>query len=503
MQVSQTDTALNLTDNYPPRRQFNPLGAGGWATASFVLTYAISAVLYIPLARLLGPDDFGLYSEATLVYAGLTLVIELGLIRALVRTPGDRDEVAQATFWLALLSGLVGTLLCALVGFPLALIYNNPDLVLLLILLSPGVLAIALGAIPHALLSRELDFRRKLLPEAVSAGVGAVVALVAAFLHAGVYSLIIYTVVRVGLNSVVAWWVVGWKPTRRRPQARLLKQLLGFALPAGLGEIALYARFNIDTALTGLRLGTATLGVYALAWSTSDRPALLLNAFFSNVGYATFARLGAAKAHRESLRRIYLSATRLLAALALPVFGAGVLVRQDLVAVVLGSRWLGVTEPLFGLFILQAFWVIFYPATTLLLALGYSRTYAWVNNASLILTAIVVFIGTFGGVTGVAWAMLVAVGSTSLVWAVLVSRLLHLKLSDWWQVFKLPLLLTVLTLAVIFGIQTLCTVGHLSNVIRLAAAILAGIAALASMVKMWGWAALRQDMAVLRQPLPA
>jgi len=502
MQVSQPQPALNPVNNAAPRRQFNPLGAGGWATASFVLTYAISAVLYIPLARLLGPDDFGLYSEATLVYAGLTLVIELGLIRALVRTPGDPNEVAQATLWLALISGLVGTLLCALVGFPLAFIYNNPDLILLLMLLAPGVLAIALGAIPHALLSRELDFRRKLIPEAVSTAIGAMVALVAAFLHAGVYSLIIYTIVRVGLNSLVAWWVVGWKPTRRRPKAALLKQLLGFALPSGLGEIALYARFNIDTALIGLRLGTNMLGIYSLAWSTSDRPALLLNAFFSNVGYATFARLGAATGHRETLRRIYLSATRLLAALALPIFGAGVLVRQDLVALVLGSRWLGVTEPLVGLFLLQAFWVIFYPATTLLLALGHSRTYAWVNNASLVLTAIVVFIGTFGGVVGVAWAMLVAVGMTSLVWAVLVGRLLHLKLADWWQVAKLPLLLTIVTLTAIFCTQTLSTIAHLPNLIRLVVAILVGMAAFAGTVKLWGWTALRQDLAVLGQQLP-
>ncbi len=166
----------------------SPLSAGRWSLASYVISQAIGSLLYLPLARLLSPDDFGLMTEAGLVATGLTLVGELSLTRALIRLPGDRDELAQATLTLSVVVGSLGAALCALAGLPLAAIFGEERLRLVLLLLAPSVLFTALGTVPHALLSRELDFRRKTLPETVSIGVGGTAALAAAALGAGGYA---------------------------------------------------------------------------------------------------------------------------------------------------------------------------------------------------------------------------------------------------------------------------------------------------------------------------
>jgi O-antigen/teichoic acid export membrane protein len=502
-----------LTELLGSRQPSSPFSAGGWAIATYIVVYALDALLFLPMARLLDPDDFGLYTLGTLISSGLMLVVQLNLIRALVRTPGDRNELVRATLWLSLLAGLLGALLCALSGLPMSFIYNNPQLTLILVFLAPGVLGAALGAVPLALLSRELNFRRRMLPETISVGVAAFLGLGAAFLGAGVYSLITYAALRLIVEAIVAWWVV-----RDRPEIKALRTnlastglssfilhpsslvpaLLHFGLPASGGELALYARFNIDYAIAGLRLSTDALGVYNLAWKTTDRPSRLFNAFFDDVGYATFARL---QTDRSRLTRVFLSATRLFLVLFVLIFLGGLFVRTELVAVLFGSKWRDVVDPLLPLFLLQGLWLIFHPSVGLILALGHSRLYAWINGLSLVLTSFAVLLGSNWGINGVAWAMLLATGATSLIWGSLALYFLRPAPTHLWQTVRLPLLFALTTLPAIgltnFALTQLTTSSFLRLIVTLLIALI-----VFSLTAWRTWPTLRRDITHLREKLP-
>lgn len=495
------------------QRQASPFSAGGWAVTTYIITYALDALLFLPLNRLLKPATVGLYTEAVLVYAGVILIVQLSLVRALVRTPGDRPELAKATLWLSIIVGLGGGLLCGLAGLPIALFFNNSLLVVLLWLLAPGVLMAALGTVPIALLSRELDFRRRLLPETISVGIAAIVGLGAAIVGLGVYSLIIYSVLRVTVNTTVAWWIVwdraevlaikealasqGLLNFMRRP-SRAVRMLLGFGVPAAGGELGLYTRFNIDYAIAGRQLGDDALGIYSYAWKTTDRPSRLINSFFDEVGYATFARL---QAERDRLTEVFLSATRLFMVIAIPIFLGALFVRTELVAVLFSKDWQGVAEPLLPLFILQGLWLVFHPSTVLLLALGHSRVYAWVNGVALVGTGVAVLIGSGNGVMGVAWAMLLSSGLTSLTWGVLAYYYLRPTLAQLWRAIQLPLLVAVTTLPAIGLTSWLTATAKLPTIVRLAAALLVALVVFGLVV--WRvWPALRTDLARLREKLP-
>ena len=475
-----------------------PLGAGGWAMASYIISYAIGAVIFIPLARFLNPTDFGLYTEATVYYAGLTVMVELPLIRAIVRATGDPAEAAQTVLGLAVVMGLAGAVLCAALGWPLALIYNSPQLIAIMPALSLAVIATALGSIPMALLWRELNFRRKVLPDVISIFIGAGVALVTALAGFGVYSLILYSITRAVANAIVAWLVVDWRPVRRWPSWAAMRTFLPFVGPASGGELALHARFNMDFAIGGAFLGSSGLGIYTLAWDSADKPAKVINSFFDQVGFATFARL---QANRERVRRIYLSATRLLASVTLPLFLSVLFVRQDLVNALLGAKWQDVISPMLPLFILQALWIVFHPASGLVLALGHSRVYAAVNTISLIGTVGAVVTGAMLGVTGLAWAMTISSGLTSLAWGGLALLYLRPPRSELWQTISLPLALTLSTLSTVALTDGITNAVHLPALLRLLLTVGAGGLVFAA-VGWRCWPALQQDLARLREALP-
>ena len=478
----------------------NPLTAGGWSGLSFILANVIGGVIYYPLARRLTPEDFGLFAGANLLYLAATLLAETAVVRALVQMPGERASLMQAALWLSAALGVVGAALCAAAAPLMVAIYGDGELLPVLLVMAPGVAASGLGAAPHALLFRDLDFRRKTIPMTASIALGGVAALAAAFAGLGVYSLVAMTLVQAVTSTVTAWWVCRLRPRWSLPDGPVLRRMASFTVTLGAGDLARYARLNTDYALTGRLLGTSALGVYSIAWATSVGPQLFIGAFTGQVGYALFARL---QHDRERLRRVFLSALRLIAAAALPVSLGAIVVAPDLVPVALGEGWEAAVGPVMVLFVLQLVRTVSAPAAGLILALGHSRLYALVGAAGLPATVLAVLIGTRGGVTGVAWGVLVAVGAVSLVFLVLGLRLLRVSDRELAQAFALPLALTADAVPAVALARALLLWRWEAPVpLRLAAAILAGLLAGLAVARRQ-WPSLRADFLRLRHALPA
>ena len=473
----------------------NPLTAGGWSGLSFIAANVIGGLLYIPLARRLTPAEFGLFAEANLLFLALTLLAEGAVVQALVQMRGDPDGLARAALWLGTALGLLGTVLC-LLGAPLmAAVYDDPELVPLLVLMAPGIALAGLGAVPHALLARELDFRRKTLPETLSVAAGGTAALAAAFAGLGAYSLGLMAVAQPAASTATAWWV-----TRRRPrffplqQPRDLRRVARLWAGVAAGDVALYARLNTDYALTGRLLGADALGLYSVAWATSAGPLLFITAFTGRVSLAVFSRL---QHDRPRLCRVFLSAVRVIAAAAVPVFLAAAVLTPELVVVLLGRRWQAAVVPAAVLFGLQLVRTLAGPGASLVLALGHGRLYALLGLAALPATVLAVLVGTQGGVTGVAVAMLLAVGGTSAAYLVFGWRLAGAGPRDAVAALWPGVVAALATVPPVALIRWATLAAGWPAAARLALALAVGMAALA--VAAWRlWPGLRADLERLR-----
>lgn len=458
----------------PVKASRNPLAASGWSGVGFIVSNIVGVVASPLLARRLGQDDFGLFAEVNLVYLAVVLLSEGTILQALVQMRGDRARLGRAGLWLSLMLGLLGGALCVAAGPVMARIYDDAELTPLLLLMAPSVVISALGAVPHALLARELDFRRKALPEALAVFAGGVATIAAAFAGMGVYALALGASAGACASTGAAWWVCRPRPRFSRPDRDTMRRMSGFAVTLSGGELAVYARLNTDTALTGRLLGSGALGVYTIAWGSSSGPQAFINAFTSRVGYALFAQL---QHDRARLRAVFLAGLRIVAAAALPVSLCSIVLARDIVIVLLGSKWEAAVAPLMVLFLLQLVRTVCGPGASLLLALGRARLYSTVGLAMLPLTLVGVLVGTRGGITGVAIAMLIAVGGASLVYLLIALRMLAIRGAELAQSFIVPAALTVATVPPVALTRAVFAVAGAPEPVRLSAAIVAGIAA--------------------------
>ena len=117
-------------------------------TASLTAARALqtlAATLSLPvIARLVGPIDYGLMALAMTFVVFSIFVADCGMGQSLVRTPSEDTETWSSVFWTMIAFGGGLSVLLAVLAWPLAIIFNQPRLLHLLL---------ALAAIPFLVAS--------------------------------------------------------------------------------------------------------------------------------------------------------------------------------------------------------------------------------------------------------------------------------------------------------------------------------------------------------------
>ena len=312
-----------------------------WKLRSMVVVQVLAIASTVVLARLLTPRDLGLAAMA-LVFSSLVFVLsDFALGAALVQ----RDEITEAdrstAFWTSAAIGIVLTLVSVALAGPVAALYGEPSVAPLFRVLSLSFLFTALGTTQGALLTRNLQFRALELRTMVATVAGVAVAIVVAALGSGPWALIAQQVAATGISTALLWGSSRWRP--RLVFSRASLRVLGsFSALVSGGRVLFYLNRNVDNFLVGRYLGPSALGAYSLAYNIMLTPLNRLAAPVQQVMFPALSRI------RDPVRigDLWLRASRVVAAIAVPGLVGLAIVAPEFVEVVLGPRWHDVTRVL-------------------------------------------------------------------------------------------------------------------------------------------------------------
>ena len=306
-----------------------------WTGVAQVADYLITLAALAVLARLLSPADFGAQAAAAVVIGVALMVSDLGLGSALIQAPSlRRTDIRRATV-VCLCSGLaLCTLAFALSPWISRAFQGEAQVRALLRVLSLCALLHPAGAIPRALMTRSMDFRRLALIDAAAALASAITSVALALHGAGAHSLAWGYVVRVAISSGTAWMVRrGDDPRSPIPDPRSPIPLLRFGFHATGAGLLNYLSASVDYLLVGRYLGPTALGLYYLAYQ------LVSLAHFKGVSVLLRVLLPAFAAIQgdlDRLRRGYLRAVRGIALFAFPILALLCALSREVVAVFYG-----------------------------------------------------------------------------------------------------------------------------------------------------------------------
>jgi O-antigen/teichoic acid export membrane protein len=377
-----------------------------WSSVSVVGREAARIAFTIMLARLVGPEAFGIVAQAT-VYIGIVgLLLDQGFSSALIQRRHLERDMPGAVVSVNLAVGAALMVLTVAVAPAWAGFMNTPELTLVLTLLAPSLLIRAASVTPRAVLVRQMRFRTIAIADVTGALGGGALGLAVALLGGSYWAIVVQIVTTDVLGLLVL--IVAGAGIRPNLQLRYVRTIAGFsgqAFTAGL-LINSISR-NIDNLLVGKFQGPEALAFYGLAYRLLLLPVQLLTVSVGGVLFPAFSRHAHdAMAIRSQMTR----ATRMLAALVLPGMALVAAAAPQLVLTLFGPDWEPAIPIVQVLAMAGAVQAIYQPSTTpLVLGLGHAA----LNLRYALLTTVV---STAGIVAGLPFGPLgVAVGYASAV----------------------------------------------------------------------------------------
>ncbi|WP_182113258.1 MULTISPECIES: lipopolysaccharide biosynthesis protein [unclassified Actinotalea] len=386
-----------------------------WNSIAVAGRQAFLLVSSVVLARVLGPETYGVISAATIYVTFTTLLLDQGLASALIQRPVLSRWAGGAVASANLVAGVLLAGLTVVVAPWVADFFRVEELTTVLRLLGLGLVVKSLAIAPRAMQARSLTFRAIAVADVSGAAAGAAAGVVAALCGAGATS-IVFQVVTVDavVATILLWSARGPVPNLRVSEVRAL-------LPFGLRVMATdgiaYFSRNIDNILVGRVLGVVALSYYGMAYRVLVIPVQLVGQTVSRVMFPAFSRLAG---RRELLADALVKATAMLAVVTVPAMGLLAVASPELVEVVLGRQWLPSAPLLTVLAVAGARETVLYVTGPLLKATG---EVSLLVRYELLATAVQVA----GIVVGLRWGVLgVAIGYTVAGFA-LSPVLLHLQ----------------------------------------------------------------------------
>ncbi|GGP77654.1 oligosaccharide flippase family protein [Saccharothrix coeruleofusca] len=313
-----------------------------WLFLVNLVSKGSQVVVTLALAALLTEEDLGLVALAVAVVNIGQVVQSMGVYDLVSRTRRDPRAMAGTLLALSAGTGVVLALALLLAAGPVAAALGTPAAAPLVRLVAVSLPFTAAGGVQLALVHRDLDFRRRLLPDSGSAVLGAAVTVALAVAGAGPYSPAIGLLCAAVAQPVLAA-LVGVRPRPGWDRGCAVEAVRWIAV-VGPAAVVAVLLVNADYLAIGHVLGPGAVGVYSLAYRIAWVPYIVVAVVLGGVAFPLCARLV-----RDGRRADLPSAVGRFTHAVLVLTGglyAVVALLADRV-VVLGQRWAPAAGPLF------------------------------------------------------------------------------------------------------------------------------------------------------------
>ncbi|MCP4086279.1 MAG: oligosaccharide flippase family protein [Actinomycetia bacterium] len=296
-----------------------------------------SFALGVFLARVLGPEPFGVYVVSLSIIMFTLAINDLGTVPALIASRRPLAETAPTALAMVLIVSGVLTGLLLLVSGPLTSAVGLDGQAAPLRALTAVLVLDALATPANAKLRREL--RHSELARAEVAGIvcqiAAALALVA--LDAGVWILVISHLVGNVVASLAMLRASRFLP-RPHFDPTVLPELWAFGSRQASSQAVQEGIINLDYVVIGSRLGPGPTGLYQRGFNTASWAVSVAGEVVGRVGVAAFAPVvDEPRRLDEALRRTLVVLTIALAPAAALLAGLA----EPLVLLLYGEEWLG------------------------------------------------------------------------------------------------------------------------------------------------------------------
>jgi len=389
---------------------------GGMATSQFLRLGS-----NLVLTRLLFPEAFGLMALVQIFLTGLQLFSDIGVHTSIIQNDRSREPAFLDTAWsLALLRGVALWLAACALAWPMAALYDEPQLAVLLPVL--GLSTVINGFLPMRVFTANRDLvlglQTRLDIIAQLAGIVAMISL--ALLLESVWALVFGSLLSTAVGVILKWHRLPGHRERFRIERSAAGELIHFGKWIFLSTICGFLVNHADRAILGKFISLEMLGIYSIGFMFAGLPMMLAGPLVGKIVFPLYKQRPpseSAENRAKIFRMRWLLTAGLLSLSAILAFSG-----DWLVHLLYDDRYRLAGPILVVIAVAQMPTVILSSYDQLLLAAGDSRRFLTRVATSAVVQVALLIVGVMSfGILGAA----VAGGATALIVYPLLVRLIR------------------------------------------------------------------------------
>ena len=333
--------------------------AAVWAMASQYGSFVIQFATSVLISRLfLAPDEVGLFSIALAAAMLVAVLQDFGLTRYISGLPELNEEEINRCSSVAFIFSLIITGTIAALAWPLAWLYDLPQLAPLLVIIAGSYLFLPLSVVPMALMQRALRFKGHFVVNIGGAGTQMSVALIFAWMGYSSFALA-WATMAMGLSrGLLAQFLQPAKTFPLRMDG--LKPVLTFGGKASALYMSGALGSRSPDMIVGKLVDLFAVGLFSRATSLAEQFRVLIAGAIGGVFYPTFARI---RDSGEPMAPAYLRVVAGYTSVVWPGMAGLALASYPVVMLLYGEVWIE-TAPLLSVIAMQAALLMALPLAT-------------------------------------------------------------------------------------------------------------------------------------------
>lgn len=261
-----------------------------WNLVMSVAERLLSVGMQIALTYVLLKEDFGVWALAMPMVNLVTIMQYSGVREILMRRRKRIHLWINPAVWMSGAIGLLGAAVMLGAAVPMARIYENPELGVVVALLAITPLARAMAIVPDALMFDALRFRATATMFALGSMAANFLYMVFALLGMGARSFPLALPLPEAVRAAIIWRMM--KPrVKRSPELRRWRYMVGDSALVFGSNLAKWARGYGDYFVLGLFATEGMVGVYFFAFSLSIQTFRMVTLNLASVLLPTLSRL--------------------------------------------------------------------------------------------------------------------------------------------------------------------------------------------------------------------
>ena len=308
-----------------------------WRLAEKCGVKAVTFIVSVILARMLGPSVYGTVSMILVVISILQIFIDTGLTSALIQKEQADDLDFSTSFYF----NLCLSILLYLISFgsaPLiAAFFKNTEMIPMIRILSLMIIISGVRSVPQARLIRELRFRQFFFATLTGTVLSAAAGIAMAFSGFGVWALIWQHLINLAVDTVFLWAFAAFRPAPAFSAERL-GPMFSYGSRILLTELIERIYNNLRAIIIGRKYTGEDLALYSKG---RQFPEILAGNINESVDSVLFPVIARAQGDTRKVRTLMQKSIRMSTFLIAPLMAGLFVVSPQAVRVILTDAWSG------------------------------------------------------------------------------------------------------------------------------------------------------------------